>query len=132
MGKKQKVILSLGANENQESNMQLAQYKLERLLSNQVIFSEMMWTTPIGIDSDRFLNCLAVAHTHHSFTQLHRALKQIERSLGSLRAERKRGVVKMDIDILLFGNSRYHTDDWQRDYVRRLLERMGEKTSVEN
>jgi 7,8-dihydro-6-hydroxymethylpterin-pyrophosphokinase (HPPK) len=132
MGKKQKVILSLGANENQESNMQLAQYKLERLLSNQVIFSETMWTTPIGIDSDRFLNCLAVAHTHHSFTQLHRALKQIERSLGSLRAERKRGVVKMDIDILLFGDSRYHTDDWQRNYVRRLLERMGEKTSVEN
>ena len=111
MGKKQKVILSLGANENQESNMQLAQYKLERLLSNQVIFSEMMWTTPIGIDSDRFLNCLAVAHTHHSFTQLHRALKQIERSLG---------------------DSRYHIDDWQRNYVRRLLERMGEKTSVEN
>ena len=111
MGKKQKVILSLGANENQESNMQLAQYKLERLLSNQVIFSEMMWTTPIGIDSDRFLNCLAVAHTHHSFTQLHRALKQIERSLGSLRAERKRGVVKMDIDILLFGDSRYLIDD---------------------
>lgn len=132
MGKKQKVILSLGANENQESNMQLAQYKLERLLSNQVIFSEMMWTTPIGIDSDQFLNCLAVAHTHHSFTQLHRALKQIERSLGSLRAERKRGVVKMDIDILLFGDSRYHIDDWQRNYVRRLLERMGEKTSVEN
>ncbi len=132
MGKKQKVILSLGANENQESNMQLAQYKLERLLSNQVIFSETMWTTPIGIDSDRFLNCLAVAHTHHSFTQLHRALKQIERSLGSLRAERKRGVVKMDIDILLFGDSRYHIDDWQRNYVRRLLERMGEKTSVEN
>lgn len=132
MGKKQKVILSLGANENQESNMQLAQYKLERLLSNQVIFSETMWTTPIGIDSDRFLNCLAVAHTHHSFTQLHRALKQIERSLGSQRAERKRGVVKMDIDILLFGDQRYHTSDWKRDYIRRLLERMGEKTSVEN
>ncbi len=129
MGKRQKLILALGSNENQESNMQLAQHKLERLLNGEVVFSETMWTDPLGIESDRFLNCLAVGYTHHGVDQLYRALKQVERSIGSLRAERKRGVVKIDIDILLFGDQRYHASDWKRDYVSRLLERMGEDGS---
>ena len=48
-------------------------------------------------------------------------LKQMERDCGDQPALRASHQIVMDIDLLLLGRKRYHTDDWNRDYIRRLL-----------
>ena len=35
--------------------------------------------------------------------------------------ERKQGIVRIDIDILLADGQRHHEDDWERPYVKNLL-----------
>jgi len=45
----------------------------------------------------------------------------MERNCGDQPALRAAHQIVMDIDLLLLGRKRYHTDDWNRDYIRRLL-----------
>lgn len=56
-----------------------------------------------------------------SYAALWQVLKDMERSLGSLPAEREKGLVRIDIDILLADGKRHHEADWERDYVKSLL-----------
>lgn len=121
MNSKNKTILALGSNVSQEANMLKAKGMIERLLDGDVVFSEYMWTNPIGVDSDKFLNCLAIAHTDMDVAQFDMALKDIEHNLGSSKAEHQKGIVRIDIDVLLFGGQRYHEADWGRDYVKKMM-----------
>ena len=45
--------------------------------------------------------------------------------LGDLSDLRKRGIVMMDLDLLQYGEEKHHTDDWQRAYVKQLMEELG-------
>ena len=38
--------------------------------------------------------------------------------------QRKNGVIVIDIDLLRFGDKKLHKDDWERPYIRQLLEEM--------
>ena len=49
------------------------------------------------------------------------ALKDIEAQMGSVSEERKKGIVKIDIDLLQFDNTKRKVDDWSRDYIQLLL-----------
>ena len=49
------------------------------------------------------------------------ALKDIEAQMGSVPEERKKGIVKIDIDLLQFDNTKRKADDWGRDYIQLLL-----------
>ena len=52
-----KTIIALGSNHNQEENISKAQTLLKQRFKN-VKFSDKQWTEPIGITSDKFLNCI--------------------------------------------------------------------------
>lgn len=115
------LIISLGSNTNQDMNMFLAEHLIEKMLPG-IIFTEGLWNEPIGLKSnDKFLNKLAYGTTNHGYMQISRALKHIERVCGSYKAERNKNVIKMDIDILLFGDTKYHIEDWDRPYIKELL-----------
>lgn len=115
-----RVILALGTNVNQERNMR----HVMRLLADtwrDIKFTTPEWTQPIGMASDLFYNRLAYAEMEETLEELTEKAKRMERLCGDTEAERSRNRVHMDIDILMYGDDRLHTDDWQRDYVQELM-----------
>lgn len=115
------VILCLGSNTDQEANIQRAQ-QLLRAEYASIAFTPSIWTEPVGVISPPYLNCLATVNTKESLSCLHDKTKAIERQMHSSREERKGNIVRIDIDILSFDRKHYHEDDWNRDYVKQLIE----------
>lgn len=115
------IIISIGTNVDHSVNMFLAKQRLEELFHN-VRYSSEIWSEALDLpESDRFLNCLAVTHTVHGYKQVHQALKQIERKCGMGYAMKHTGTVKIDLDILRYGEERFHESDWERPYIKILL-----------
>lgn len=125
------IVISLGSNDRQETNMIIAKQLLEQLFGD-IQFTKSVWTNPIGIESDRFLNCLAIAHTKHREPQIKSALKRIEIRCGDTRAFRSINIVRMDIDILLFDGQRLHAEDWQRPYIKNLMKEINHIRAAAN
>ena len=125
MQNKTKVILALGSNDSQENSIVKAKKRLETLFDD-IRFSPAIWTKPIGIVSADFLNCMAVATTQTDYSQIRASLKEIERDCGDSRYLRNQHIVKMDIDVLLFGKQKMHEKDWERPYIKQLMSILSE------
>lgn len=121
MKERHSVILCLGSNIHQQENMRHAQ-QLLRTEYASIAFTPSIWTEPVGVMSPPYLNCLATMTIEDSLSSLHDKTKAIERLMHSSREERKGNIVRIDIDILSFDRKHYHEDDWNRDYVKRLIE----------
>ena len=97
-----KIILSLGSNQDQEKNMAEA----VRILRNQFVsiaFSNSVYTEPIGLTgSAPFLNRVAVAYTSEQPDEIKHLLKRI---------------VPIDIDLLQWNELILKPDDLRRDYI---------------
>lgn len=117
-----KVLLCLGSNQEAARHIDAAKDLLRQALGGSH-FSPSIWTKPVGDDSDDrlYLNCLAEGETDMDYPTLHRQLKDMEHRLGSTPTERRQGIVRIDIDILMLDKQRYHEDDWKRNYVKSLL-----------
>ena len=126
--KDHQIILALGSNFEQERNMEKAMQCLRSLFPD-IRFSRILWTEPIGMVSDRFVNALAVAHSELPMEELEARLKDIEKACGRCQEEKERGIIRMDIDLMQYGEEKLHLKDWSRDYVLTLLECL--RTSVE-
>ncbi|HIW44351.1 MAG TPA: 2-amino-4-hydroxy-6-hydroxymethyldihydropteridine diphosphokinase [Candidatus Prevotella stercoripullorum] len=121
MPERKELILSLGSNCDQEESMSAAKEKLRSMFGDDITFSECVWTEPIGIESDKFLNCLAFTHTSHKLEYVSKAVKHIERGCGNRKRARTSNIVKMDIDILKYANQILHESDWSRKYITELM-----------
>lgn len=120
MRKEVEIVIAIGTNTNQEISIFLAKQLLEQLFKD-IKFTEELWTLPLDIKSDRFLNCLAIGHTTHGAPQIKSALRRIENRCGDSKTARTNGIVKMDIDILLYDGQRLHEEDWNRPYIKTLM-----------
>lgn len=118
-----RVILALGTNINHVSNMNHAISCLQELLYD-MICTRGLWTDPIGVKSDRFLNILVSGNCRLGIIALHDAVKNIEHECGSDAKERKTGIIRMDIDILKYDERKEHTGDWNREYIRLLMKEL--------
>lgn len=118
-----KIIIALGSNTEQEAHVGLAMEMLRRHFG-KMRFSRKMWTQPIGIRSDLFLNVLAEADVCMPVEEVTRRLKDIEVVCGRCQEEGESTKVEIDIDLLLYGSEKYHESDWQREYVQELLQEM--------
>ncbi len=121
MTEKKELILSLGSNADQEECMSAACTKLHEMFGDDIVFSQQMWTNPIGIDSDKFLNCLVFTHTSHKLEYINKAMKHIERLCGNRKRARANNIIKMDIDILKYGEQILHNNDWSRAYIITMM-----------
>ena len=122
---KVKVVIALGSNVSQEENISIAKGMLEKTFEN-MFFGSATWTEPIGLPgSDKFLNVIGVGYTYVGRPLVEMALKSIERRCGRRKSLTSRGIIPVDIDLLLFDSERYHADDWQRPYVKTLLHQLG-------
>ena len=122
------VILCLGSNQDAEDHIQKAQ----RLLREQFPdfqFSEAIWSEPVGIDSPQFLNGIAWGETEMEYVQLRQLTKAMERSVGDRKYLRAKGIIKLDIDILMYDGKKLHPEDWEREYVKKMCSTIEELRS---
>lgn len=117
---KTEVVISIGSNRHQVDNLCAARKALEALLE-QPVFTVPVWTVPVGIVSDNFLNSMVKGLTTLSEAELTKELRLIEHSLGDDGDSHRRGIVNIDLDILLFGSTKHHPDDWKRPYIKTQL-----------
>ena len=110
---KTEVVISIGSNRHQVDNLCAARKALEALLE-QPVFTVPVWTVPIGIVSDNFLNSMVKGLTTLSEAELTKELRLIEHSLGDDGKAHRRGIVNIDLDILLFGRYRRSAERVQR------------------
>ena len=117
--KEHHVIISLASNHNQEEALAAAREQLTQLLT-EVHFTSAIWTEPIGtIRKEPYLNQLCECTTALGCGLLGEVLKQLERRLG--RTHNEDGIVVLDLDLLEYDGERYHLPDWDRNYVKDLI-----------
>lgn len=121
MTKENYIIISIGSNYNQKENISFAKKKLAGMLGEQTSFTRDMWTEPVGIQSEKFINCICISTTRHTLLQLTKAFKQLEKKCERSKKNDLISKIPLDIDILLYGNQRYHEKDWERKYIQELL-----------
>ena len=121
MTKENYIIISIGSNYNQKENISFAKKKLAGMLGEQTCFTRDMWTEPVGIQSEKFINCICISTTRHTLLQLTKAFKQLEKKCERSKKNDLISKIPLDIDILLYGNQRYHEKDWERQYIQELL-----------
>lgn len=115
-----KIIIAVGSNHNPLPHIAQAKALLKENFDD-IAFTQSAWTESLGMKAAPFVNCIAYGHTQMSCDETKRRLKAIERQCGDgleLRGQRK---IVMDLDILLYGDSRLHVEDWSRPYIKNLM-----------
>lgn len=106
-----KITISLGSNTEQEQNIEEAIERLKTVFSD-ITFTQPQWTDPIGVVSDRYLNCLANFTTSLSLQQLVQQLKNIETAMGDTYENHKQGIVLIDLDVIKYGDKEVKKIAW--------------------
>ena len=118
------VLLSIASNRFQKTYLLKARQHLEEIFSD-MNYTVELWTEPSGsCRRDPYLNQLAFGVTTIDEQQLNQQLKQIELAFGRDNASRQLGIVPIDLDILMFDNLRRHEADWERHYVKELINKL--------
>lgn len=119
-----KIIISLGSNMLPEYHIDQAVYLLRQTFG-ELIVTRQLWTEPVGMESScKFLNMLVMASTAWSMQQVQEELKRIEVLCGRKPEDKAKGIVVVDADLLLYNDKRCHLNDWQRDYVKILMDEL--------
>ena len=87
-----------------------------------ILFSAEMETEAIGNGvRSPFSNQVAKLETCHSLEQLRSLLKSIEALNGRCAEDKEQGIVRLDIDILVYDHEILKPADLERDYVQEGL-----------
>jgi len=117
--KEHQIIISLASNENQETRLAAAREQLVQLLT-ECHFTSAIWTEPINCSrKEPYLNQLCMGTTALGEGLLCEVLKETEKRLG--RTKNEDGIVAIDLDLLQYDERRHHLRDWERNYVKDLL-----------
>lgn len=108
---KMKITVSLGSNTEQEQHIEEAIERLKTVFSD-ITFTQPQWTEPVGVVSDRYLNCLANFTTSLSLQQLLQQLKDIETAMGDTHENHKQGIVLIDLDVIKYGDKEVKKIAW--------------------
>ena len=108
---KMKITISLGSNTEQEQHVEEAIERLKTVFSD-ITFTQPQWTEPIGVVSDRYLNCLANFTTSLSLQQLVQLLKDVETAMGDTHENHKQGIVLIDLDVIKYGDKEVKKIAW--------------------
>ena len=120
------ILLALGSNVAAELHIEQAKARLSAVFP-QLRFSRSLITPAIGIVSPPFINCLAEGYCSVPLEGVLVTLKDIEAQMGSVSEERRKGIVKIDIDLLQFDGTKRKADDWSRDYIQLLIKELSGK-----
>lgn len=113
------IIISLASNYDQQRNLAKAREQLEVLLSD-IQFTKELWTQPLNNHrQEPYLNQLCQATTNLGANLLSEVLKELEKRLG--RTHNEEGIVTIDLDLMAYDDQRYHLKDWDRSYIKDLI-----------
>lgn len=116
-----KALLSIGTNENKEENLDLCHQLLDNSFE-QISYSETSITAPYGNNyKDDFLNQLAIIYTDRDKEDVCKHLKYIEKQLGRIPSDKEQGIVKIDIDLVIWNDEVLKPADISRNYIADLL-----------
>lgn len=115
-------IISMGSNENRTENMSRCRCLLSKYYPD-IMFSEMINTEPFGdnYQSD-FLNQLALINSEDDDLTMTERLKKIETEIGRQSEEKSRGIIKIDVDLLVVNGNIIKVEDFERPYINNLFE----------
>ena len=117
--KEHHIIISLASNINHEANLEAARTQLTQLLT-EAHFTSAIYTEPVhSLRQEPYLNQLCEGTTAYGFNLLNEVLKETEKRLG--RTHNEDGIVTIDLDLLEYDGERYHLRDWDRNYVKDLI-----------
>ena len=83
-------------------------------------------TEPIGerFKGKQFYNAVMAGKTFMARNEVVEQLKRIEQLAGNTQDKRNIGVVEADIDLLMYDDEKLHEKDWQRPYIKELVEEL--------
>lgn len=91
-----------------------------------VRFTQTIPTEPIGerFKGKQFYNAVMAGKTNMARNEVVEQLKRIEQLAGNTQDKRNMGVVEADIDLLMYDDEKLHEKDWQRPYIKELVEEL--------
>lgn len=118
--------ICIGSNEHRRDNLALARKRLAELFPD-IRFSAEADTKPLLLRRQAlFANQVARFMSDYDAGEVMFRLKDIEREAGRTPEEKKREIVRLDIDLLSCDGKVYKPEDLKRDYVVRGLEELEE------
>lgn len=92
----------------------------------EVRFTQTIPTEPIGerFKGKQFYNAVMAGKTNLAKSEVEEQLKRIEQLAGNTQDKRNIGVVEADIDLLMYDDEKLHEKDWQRPYIKELVEEL--------
>lgn len=92
----------------------------------EVRFTQTIPTEPIGerFKGKQFYNAVMAGKTFMARNEVVEQLKRIEQLAGNTLDKRNMGVVEADIDLLMYDDEKLHEKDWQRPYIKELVEEL--------
>ena len=122
------ILISLASNHEQEKNLSEVRKALAQVLVSTV-YSPAIWTEPFNMNftphtppPSMYLNQLVSAQTSLDADELILRMKDMELVQGRDEEARRQHIVPIDLDLLQYDTQRFHLRDWQRPYVRQLLD----------
>ncbi|WP_308231615.1 2-amino-4-hydroxy-6-hydroxymethyldihydropteridine diphosphokinase [uncultured Prevotella sp.] len=123
------ILIAIGTNVIAD-RIRFVEVHLEQCFEN-VRFTHIIPTEPIGerFKGKQFFNAVMAGNTNLAMSEVEEQLKLIEQLAGNTLDKRNMGVVEADIDLLMYDDVKLHEKDWQRSYIKELVERIKEMKS---
>lgn len=123
------ILIAIGTNVVAD-RIRFVEVHLEQCFEN-VRFTHIIPTEPIGerFKGKQFFNAVMAGNTNLAMSEVEEQLKRIEQLAGNTLDKRNMGVVEADIDLLMYDDVKLHEKDWQRSYIKELVERIKEMKS---
>lgn len=120
-------ILCLGSNFKRELHLSAARTALTGSFPS-ILFGEEMTTEAIGEGMlSPFSNQLAQLSTPANIEEVRNILKNIEHKNGRLPEDKGHGIIKLDIDILIYDGQTIKPNDLKRDFIQHGLKELEKK-----
>ncbi|MEE3384479.1 MAG: 2-amino-4-hydroxy-6-hydroxymethyldihydropteridine diphosphokinase [Prevotella sp.] len=120
---KKKILFAIGTNSPLASDRVIwMKARVFGLFGDDVRFTFLVETDPIGIVSPKFTNCVGIAFTTMPLEEIKAIFKEIEKECEDTKEKRRNNLIEMDIDILEYDGVRYHEKDWSRPYIIDMVE----------
>ncbi|MDE6180324.1 MAG: 2-amino-4-hydroxy-6-hydroxymethyldihydropteridine diphosphokinase [Phocaeicola sp.] len=114
-------LLCMGSNTDRLAQLATAREALRSVFPD-IRFGEVMETEAVGNGfHSPFSNQLAEFSTVLSSDFVRGLFKELERRCGRMPEDKTQGIVKLDIDLLVFDGRILKPEDMERTYIRRGL-----------